>query len=254
MRFYLKTNAVALLLTVWCLPIKAAELPANSNTHISNTQSDQAAESVISMDRVLQDYWGLTTDEWERYKLLKPIAQALGQYQVEPTPLELLGIYARSESERQRYAIRYVERMDQYVAGTLVFQRTIAAVQREFYKDTPMIDVNLLNKARNIDFTTQDTVAVFVNVTEPCLACDVAIRKAIAQVEKYGLKLDVFFNSADNDLIQNYAAKTIPPRFVVDGRINLSANPDYIARYQIPLPTAFISRNGGNYETHDLDL
>ncbi|AHF02290.1 hypothetical protein THIAE_06090 [Thiomicrospira aerophila AL3] len=234
--------------------VSASTSTQDQSVFINSTQDHQSSPTGLSLDAILQEYWDLTDEEWERYKLLKPIAQALGQYQVEPTPLELLGIYARSETERQRYALRYVQRMDQYVAGSLVFQRTVSAVQREFYKNTPMIDVNLLNKARNIDFTENDTVAVFVNVVEPCLACDVAIRKAIMQVEKYGIKLDVFFNSLDDNLIQSFATSTIPPQFVVDGRIRLAANPDYIDRYQIPLPTAFISRNGGNYEAHDLDI
>ena len=75
--------------------------------------------------------WGLQPEEWARYRQL--MQGPLGVYSPQLDPLTALGIEARSEEERRRYAELQVQAEARRVGKTLAYQRAYdAAWQRLF--------------------------------------------------------------------------------------------------------------------------
>ena len=65
--------------------------------------------------------WGFAPEEWARYRQL--MQGPLGVYSPQLDPLTALGIQARSEEERRRYAELQVQAEAQRVGKTLAYQR-----------------------------------------------------------------------------------------------------------------------------------
>ncbi|MGV8691898.1 TIGR03759 family integrating conjugative element protein, partial [Pseudomonas aeruginosa] len=65
--------------------------------------------------------WGLRSEEWARYRQL--MQGPLGVYSPQLDPLTALGIEARSDEERRRYAELQVQAEAQRVGKTLAYQR-----------------------------------------------------------------------------------------------------------------------------------
>ena len=83
--------------------VMAAEL---SHTQIKDTGQDSShkATNVLSVtDLAHARLWGLSETEWRRYKqLMQGIRGSISPSTI--SPIEVLGIHARDDAERQRYA------------------------------------------------------------------------------------------------------------------------------------------------------
>ncbi|MEW8057076.1 MAG: TIGR03759 family integrating conjugative element protein, partial [Candidatus Thiodiazotropha sp.] len=83
--------------------VMAAE---SSHTQIEETRQDssQKATNVLSAtDLAHARLWGLSETEWRRYKqLMQGIRGSISPATI--SPIEVLGIHARDDAERQRYA------------------------------------------------------------------------------------------------------------------------------------------------------
>lgn len=213
-------------------------------------ETDQSQINKTTMDHYNQSFWGLNNSEWAKYQQVKPIAKLFGQS--ETTPVEVLGIFAETDAERKRYAGLFVQKMDAYLANLLEFQKTTAQLQAEYYKNIPMLDPDKMNELRNAPIRTSDRIQFF---TKPnCSSCDLMLLKLIRQVRMYGAKLDVFFEGATAEQVQQYAQKKVPKGLVEKGLITLNVDNGYIAKYKIQTPAPYISKAGGALKHHDPDL
>lgn len=215
------------------------------------TQTDKSQVSNQPLDSSQQKFWQLSDSEWAKYQEVKPIAKAIGQ--AETTPVEVLGIFASSELERQKYAKAYVEAMDAYTSNVLEFQRVVANLQNEKYLNIPMLDPAAVNQLIGSPVTASDKIQFFTKIG--CQSCDLMLLKLIRQVNFYDANLDIFFEDATPEQIQEYALnRRIPEKLVQSGKITLNPDRGYVAKYQISTPAAYVSRNGGSLEHHDPDL
>src|SRR3546814_12881252 len=73
--------------------------------------------------------WGLQPEEWARYRQL--MQGPLGVYSPQLDPLTALGIEARSEEERRRYAELQVQAEAQRVGKTLAYRSEERRVGKE---------------------------------------------------------------------------------------------------------------------------
>ena len=60
------------------------------------------------------------------------------------SPIEVLGIHARDEAERQRYADAWARALHEDVDRILAFQRAYDAAGKRLYPNEPLIDVDQL--------------------------------------------------------------------------------------------------------------
>lgn len=235
-------------LTLLCIAFLCT---TNSWAQNPKTETTNTNVETTSIDQFSQEFWGLTNDEWAQYEQIKSIAKSLGQ--AETTPVEVLGIFAKTESERKRFAQAYVKRMDAYVANLQHFQRVTSEIQSQHYKDIPMLDPDRINQIMDSPMRSNDRVQFFTKLN--CSSCDLILLKLIRQVRMYGSNLDVFFDDATVAEVQQYSKdKKVPENLVATGQVTLNIDNGYIAKYKIKTPAPYISKAGGALKHHDPDL
>jgi len=158
---------IALLLALPCLPASAQQSPMQ-HTAILPARNLQSA--VEQTDTQLAQQWGLKDDEWARYREL--MQGPLGVYSPNLDPLSALGIEARSDAERRRYAELQVQAEARRVEKLLAYQRAYDEAWQRLYPD--MQRVNLPGAVSTIP-SGNGRLAVFVR--EGCAACDQTVQR-----------------------------------------------------------------------------
>ena len=120
-------TTIASLLLVTTFASAWAQMPSSTDFRQVNSRPKAAVET-SSDERSPRD-WGLHQDEWSRYKQL--MQGPLGTYSPNLDPLTALGIEARTDEERRRYAELQVVVEARRVEKMLAYQRAYdAAWQR----------------------------------------------------------------------------------------------------------------------------
>ncbi len=113
-------TALALALFVGLPPWVSAQ-PASQQTSISQSSRTDQSQIEQSRDERLARDWGLGAEEWTRYEEL--MDGPLGIYSPNLDPLSALGVEARSDEERRRYAELQVQAEARRVEKLLAYQR-----------------------------------------------------------------------------------------------------------------------------------
>ena len=115
----------ALVLASAHLPVWAQQ-PATAPAR--NTQSQERSLIARTLDDRVASNWGLQPQEWARYREL--MDGPLGIYSPNLDPLSALGIEARTDEERRRYAELQVQNEARRVERLLAYQRAYDAAWR----------------------------------------------------------------------------------------------------------------------------
>jgi len=193
----------ALLLALFHLSVSAQQ-PA--------TQPSQIRQSQIahSSDAELAQQWGLRDDEFSRYREL--MQGSLGIYSPHLDPLSALGIEARSDEERRRYAELQVQAEARRVEKLLAYQRAYDDAWQRLYPN--MQRVNLSSA-----ISGNGRTAVFVR--DDCAACE----KTVQRLQTSGIAFDLYMvgSRAEDARIRDWAKRAqIDPMRVRDGSITLN--------------------------------
>lgn len=108
----------------------------------SSTRSDTHDASVAQQSRDLMQarMWGLDLDEIKRAEQL--MAGPRGAFSVANiSPIEVLGIHARTEAERQKYAELMARATYEDVQRVLAFQAAYDAAMRRLYPNSQVVNV-----------------------------------------------------------------------------------------------------------------
>jgi integrating conjugative element protein (TIGR03759 family) len=168
--------------------------------------------------------WGITDEEWVRYREL--MAGPLGLYSPHLDPLSALGIEAESEAARRRYAELQVEAEARRVGKLLDYQRAYDAAWQRRYPGMARVDLSgaALSGASRAGLpkagaSASTRLAVFVKADcPPCTARVQALQAA-------GTAFDLYMAGSQNDdaRIRAWAASArIDPAKVRSGAITLN--------------------------------
>jgi len=188
--------------------------------------------------------WGLTPDEYARYKTL--MAGVRGAFSAPNiSPLEVLGIHARTPEERRRYADRLVRLMYEDTERVLAFEREVQAAWRRLGE--PMFDPDLAGAPMIPGPALAAALggrrlAAFV-AAEGCPSCAAQVRALASRTDLPGL--DIYVTDTDDpDVIRAFARSAgVPPEAVRKGRITLNRGAALLALYEGPpprLPALFV--------------
>ncbi|WMY72492.1 TIGR03759 family integrating conjugative element protein [Buttiauxella selenatireducens] len=173
----MKRHAGYLLLLVSFLSNSADVIQAGA------TQSTETPLSLSSQATA----WGLTTEEWTRYRQLKQGERGIWSPSLDP--LTTLGVEATTQAQRRKYADLLVEKEAQRVEKELAFQRAYDdAWKRRFPALTPVTEVN-----STAVMPANRRLAVFVR--QHCAACDTRVDTLL----KAGTPLDIYLVDSQND-------------------------------------------------------
>lgn len=192
------------------LPASAQQPPSTP----SRTVPSQIAQSDERQQRLAQD-WGLRSEEWTRYRAL--MDGPLGTYSPNLDPLSALGIEARSDEERRRYAELQVQVEARRVEKLLAYQRAYNDAWQRLHPD--MQRVNLPDATPGGSVAGSGRTAVFVR--DGCVAC----ARIVQRLQTAGTEFDLYFvGSRQNDaLIRDWAQRAkIDPARVRSGSITLN--------------------------------
>lgn len=165
--------------------------------------------------------WGLDAEEWKRYREL--MAGPLGLQAPNLDPLSALGISARTDAERQRYAELQVRMEAARVERLLIYQRAYDEAWRRLYPSLRPVEVaakvtgnGAVAEQPGVD---QRRLAIFVK--DGCLACSQRVR----QLQDRRVAFDVYVVGSRNDdsHIRRWARSVpIDATDVRSGRITLN--------------------------------
>ena len=201
-----------------------AQLVTSTETVETNWTNTRSAP-VSSVELEEAKGWGLTMEEWKRYKtLMQGVRSRLSTDEI--SPIEVLGIHANSDSERDRYARMWAQLMLEDAERILKFQRAYDIAISELIAGQPIIDPNRLqdlNENNDLKLNTADRILFFA--TLDCPACTVVYER-ISQLLNEVKSIDIYFvdvEGANQQEIGNWAKQAkISPVTVRSGKVSLN--------------------------------
>ena len=206
----------------------------------ADTQSANTTTSVTVLgrtpltehERARAGLWGLSAAEWQRYRtLMEGIRGSISPGTI--SPIEVLGIHARDEAERRKYAEQWAVMMREDAERILAFQRAYDAAGRLLYPDESLIDVARLPQQTDSSEGLSRTDRVLLFARPDCAACDALLARALARLDRLD-GVDVFLTgipAGDEGAIRNWAVERgIRPEWVTLRRVTLNFEGGALAR------------------------
>jgi len=190
--------------------------------------------------------WGLTVEEYRRYEsLMKGVRGAFSQPNI--SPIEVLGIHARTPQERRRYAERLVRILYEDTERVLAFEREVQAAWRrlgapmfeEAEEEAPFPSTvdELLGRLQG------RRLAVFTSTSRSCKACRERIGWLLSFADRLP-GLDLYVIDTDEAWsIGEFAKEIGVPRELVDSkRVTLNRGRRLFSAYRgdLKVPAAFV--------------
>lgn len=183
-----------------------------------NTPSHEQPMAIERTDEQHARGWGLSTEEWARFRAL--MQGPLGIYSPNLDPLTALGIEARSEQERQRYAELQVQAEAHRVEKLLTYQRAYDDAWQRLHANMPRVILPDAGPAFSpVTPAANGRIAVFVK--DACAACD----QTTLRLQAAGMEFDIYVvdSRADEAHIRAWAQRIgIDPAKVRSGQVTLN--------------------------------
>lgn len=176
------TLAAVFLILITPQTAVATETVITQLTQIEQGVSTTEKINLSETDRLRAKIWNLSEVEWHRYKqLMQGIRGSISPATI--SPIEVLGIHARDEAERDRYAEVWAQAMREDVRRILVFQRAYNAAAKRLYPNDPVIDVSRLpvKPVKLNELNSTDRLLFFAR--PECSPCDLMIGKLLKRID-----------------------------------------------------------------------
>lgn len=190
---------------------------------------EQSAIEHVESQRFRVEQWDLDDTEWQRYQtLMQGIRGSVSPASL--SPIEVLGIHARTDEERRRYAERWAVMIRDDAERILAFQRAYDEASRRLYPDSVLIDPQLTTITQpdadpDGQFTWQPSDRVLFFTDTQCPACDAVLERLVSQIDQFaGVDLYLIDVSAGEEArIREWAAaQRIDPQWVNQHKITLN--------------------------------
>lgn len=191
-------------------------LSPSMEARADNEASDEELDAKITeyYDSAMQDYedsqaerWELTFEEWERYKsLMDGIRGSVSPKSI--SPVEVLGIHARSDEERREYAEHWARMYRDDVERVLAFQREFDAAQRRLFPSIPLIDRSRLPTVTVDGTHLRDGDRVLFFTKLQCPPCEQALSRILIKLRSnptIGMDIYVLSEGRDDHAIRDWA-------------------------------------------------
>ena len=134
--------AIALVLVAALMGSSLAHAQSVARTEQQRTQEGGSQNSYTTLsdrDRLLGQIWGLSNEEMTRAKVL--LEGPRKSFSVENlSPVEALGIHARTDAERRKYAEMFARAFHADVERSLAWNQAFTEAMGRLYPNEPIID------------------------------------------------------------------------------------------------------------------
>lgn len=248
-------SVLALLMMGVSAAVSAATPEATTTSMVVTAEPSTTRRAESPHFRVEQ--WALDDTEWQRYQtLLQGIRGSVSP--VTLSPIEVLGIHARTDEERQRYAERWAVMMREDAERILAFQRAYDEASRRLFPSSVLIDPQHLSHARPVidaasQFTWQASDRVLFFADTQCPACDAVLERLVSQLDHFS-GIDLYLTDVANgeeERIRDWAAsQRIDPHWVSQHKITLNIDAGALDQVTAhtglshhPMPTLILRRD-----------
>jgi len=141
----MRINIGATILTTGLLLASSAHANSDQQTTIETTNTATTTPTEPSEEAAAR--WGLTMDEYAKYEAaMAGLRGRLSDARI--TPIEVLGIEAKTPAERRKYAESWVRLIEADTAKVLEFSNAVNDAWARLHPATPMIDRDRINRLR----------------------------------------------------------------------------------------------------------
>lgn len=186
---------------------------ATSDTRLSQQRDSRETRS----DEQQAEDWGLLAEDWARYRQLQQ--GPLGVYSPNLDPLTALGIEARNDVERRRFAELQVRAESARVTKELAYQRAYDQAWKRLYPTLQMVTLTTAANSSPARLQGNGRLALFIE--DNCIACNLQVKK----LQAAGREFDLYMVGSDNDdaRLRQWAQRVaLDPRSVRERRVTLN--------------------------------
>jgi integrating conjugative element protein (TIGR03759 family) len=174
------------------------------------------------------------------------------------SPIEVLGIHARDQTERRRYAEHWARIMHQDAERILEFQRAYQAALARLYPGVQLVDVARLDDRTPLgaDLNPGDRLLFFTRTG--CARCDLVLSRLLDRVQSIG-GLDIYLLGVpvgDDPAVRAWArSRAIPPDLVQTGVVTLNYDDGALARVSrgVAIPPYLLRQRGETLSVIQID-
>jgi integrating conjugative element protein (TIGR03759 family) len=245
---------IAVLLAV-LVPVAYADQVESSD--IQHSQADHSEAVTLAAAR-----WKISEEDYRRYQEI--IKGPLSRWNPAMDPVLVLGLFAESDSEQQRFAELYAMQEHDLTRRTLEFERVYREAFTRLFPDTPVIDKQLLqpyynakkNKQAHRSFFNESPMLkqgdrLLYFPANDCTLCGQVITRLKARLESLGIVMDIYIRQASTkeEVRQWAAANGIAVEWISEGLLTLNIDNGLYQQLRqktlSPLfnPTFFLNRN-----------
>lgn len=247
------------VLSTSVLSAQAQNSTQRNFTLIEETQTELTEEEKL---KKRADMFGLTLKEWQRFQEIMQGPQ--GKKNPDIDPVMALGIYARNDVERQRFAELAVQNDYQHFGQMLAFQRSYNQAQKRLYGHLEVIPGNPQDrkepkKINNYEGGARPGDRLMYFTSLGCHTCEKDIPQLINYIEKRpGVGLDVYVigTGKEDKKVQQWAKLQNIPVGLVRARV-VTLNHDNGTLLQLDntrsAPTVIL-RRGNEFKGFDAAL
>lgn len=223
MNRYCRFTVLGLMFAITA-PVEADSFDISSVATTGSAATAETNSRLSESERTRARSWNLSEMEWQRYQqLMDGVRGSISPETI--SPIEVLGIHARDESERQRYAERWAQIMHEDAERILAFQHTYDAAIRRLYPDELLIDVNRLPESDKQADRLQASDRVLFFTRAECLACDDLLRRLLQHLDTVaGIDIYLTGSAGGNDqAVRDWARQhDIQPEWVRSRKVTLN--------------------------------
>ena len=220
-RFRFTAMGMVLAMSV---PVYAGNVASTLITETGKETSTSKTSVLSDLEQARAQTWNLSKTEWRRYReLMQGIRGSISPETI--SPIEVLGIHARDEAERQRFAEAWARAMREDVDRILAFQRAYDAAGKRLYPNEPLIDIDRLPGKTEETSVLQPTDRLLFFARPECPACDMLVGKLLKRIDDVS-GIDIYLLGlapGDDVAVRDWAsAHQINPEWVRGRRITLN--------------------------------
>ena len=206
------------------VPGYAASLSSIPITETGKGASTTQGSALSDSEQIRARTWHLSEPEWQRYRqLMQGIRGSISPETI--SPIEVLGIHARGEAERQRYAERWAQTMHEDAERILAFQYAYDTAIRRLYPGESLIDSSRLPEpSEKIGSLESGDRVLFFTHTE-CPVCDALFGRLIQKIDAIA-GVDIYLmgeGNANDQAVRDWAKDhALKPEWVRTRRVTLN--------------------------------
>lgn len=216
---------------------------------------DQDIKNVKLTEQQLHEasVWNLTSDEEKRYVLLMQNRSGIYYHGLRQTPLDILGINARTETERNHFAALAAKQEAQKVSKNIAWNNAFYKAYNKLFENVPVVgdfDPKPYSPYAHkpLHLEPGETLYFFTNPEEAVKSVLLLLIEAIDTTPN--THLNILLLNSDDLSIQLWANQHQIPQFLVNsGRISLNhgdLNYQALAMHQKSTPLLLLAKNGAS--------